>query len=241
MAGLPTGRQALSLPFSRIKENYLKTSNGVNPVRKFNKSQKFYSRFQLDNSRTMYKKSHANFLTGFTLLETIVALGIILGGITGAFGLAIKGLSIASVSKNKLIAANLAQEGVELVRRIRDNNTIADISDGVYDASPVWTTGIGADGDCTRQYMIDVLNDTLVFYDGSKLLFSTATGLYTRTEGTVTAFQRVIEITRSPCPSFQTMAGVDAGDQLKVRSTVSWTERGVAKSVALDEILFNWR
>ena len=29
MAGLPTGRQALSLPFSRIKENYLKTSNGV--------------------------------------------------------------------------------------------------------------------------------------------------------------------------------------------------------------------
>ena len=172
---LMAGRRFRSLSLG-LRKTILKPLTGFAPFRKFNKSQKFYSRFQLDNSRTMYKKSHANFLTGFTLLETIVALGIILGGVTGAFGLAIKGLSIASVSKNKLIAVNLAQEGIELVRRIRDNNTIADISDGFYDGSPEWTAGIGSAADCNQQYKIDVSNSALLSYDMTPLRLDSATG-----------------------------------------------------------------
>ncbi len=176
---------------------------------------------------------------GFTLLETIVALGIILGGISGAFGMAIQGLSSASVAKNKLVAANLAQEGIELVRRIRDNNTIADMSDGIYDGSPEWNAGIGSGTGCNRQYKIDVLNDTLLPYDAIPLRFDSATGLYTQSIGTESLFTRMIEIDRPPCPS--PMLGINPSEQFKVSSKVFWTERGVSKEVTLDEILFNWR
>ncbi|KKW21380.1 MAG: hypothetical protein UY64_C0022G0005 [Parcubacteria group bacterium GW2011_GWA1_51_12] len=235
------GRRFRSLSLG-LRKTILKPLTGFAPFRKFNKSQKFYSRFQLDNSRTMYKKSHANFLTGsgFTLLETIVALGIILGGISGAFGLALQGLSSASVAKNKLVAANLAEEGIELVRRIRDNNTIADISDGFYDGSPEWTAGIGSAADCNQQYKIDVSNSALLSYDMTPLRLDSATGLYTHSVGAETPFRRVVEITRSST-CFEPMPGVDSSNQFRVRSKVYWTERGVAKEVVLDEILFNWR
>ncbi|MEK7643658.1 MAG: hypothetical protein AAB372_04410 [Patescibacteria group bacterium] len=58
----------------------------------------------------------------FSLLETIVAIAILLVGLLGAMNLSQLGLASISVFKNQLIAANLAQEGVELVRNKRDSN-----------------------------------------------------------------------------------------------------------------------
>src|SRR3989344_1181853 len=49
---------------------------------------------------------------GFTLIETIVALAVITSAIVGPFTLATKGILHVSFAKNKLVAANLSQEGV---------------------------------------------------------------------------------------------------------------------------------
>jgi len=60
----------------------------------------------------------------FTLLETIVAIYVLLSGIVGMMTLASENLKALSYFRDQLIAANLAQEGAELVRNRRDSNFI---------------------------------------------------------------------------------------------------------------------
>ncbi len=60
----------------------------------------------------------------FTLLETLVAIYVLLVGIVGAMTLTQQSIASASVFRNELIAANLAQEGIELVRNKMTSNFI---------------------------------------------------------------------------------------------------------------------
>lgn len=66
------------------------------------------------------KTKHHN--AGFTLLEIIITLFIITIGMGGAFTVIQKSFTMMSLSESRLIAANLAQEGVEIMRNIRDTN-----------------------------------------------------------------------------------------------------------------------
>ena len=59
---------------------------------------------------------------GFTLLETLVTIVVISVGVLGSINLINNSFGLATIAKNKLIAADLAQEGFELVRNIRDVN-----------------------------------------------------------------------------------------------------------------------
>ena len=61
---------------------------------------------------------------GFSLIEALVAISILMVGILGAFILVIRILSSTPAVQSRLIASNLTQEGVELVRQIRDTNFI---------------------------------------------------------------------------------------------------------------------
>lgn len=68
----------------------------------------------------------------FTLLETIVAIYVLLSGIVGAMSLASENLKALSYFRDQLIAANLAQEGAELVRNRRDSNFLKCGSDSEF-------------------------------------------------------------------------------------------------------------
>ena len=59
---------------------------------------------------------------GFTLLETIVAVAVIMVGLIAALVLINSSLFYVSLIKDRLIAANLNSEGLEVARNIRDNN-----------------------------------------------------------------------------------------------------------------------
>ncbi len=61
---------------------------------------------------------------GFTLIESLLAIGVLIVGILSAFILVIRSLSNIPLIQSRLIAANLAQEGVELIRQKRDTNNI---------------------------------------------------------------------------------------------------------------------
>ena len=60
--------------------------------------------------------------SGQTLIETIVAIAILTTGIIGGLALAIQSLSSSERSSNEIIATNLAREGAEVVRQVRDSN-----------------------------------------------------------------------------------------------------------------------
>lgn len=66
--------------------------------------------------------------TGFTLVEALVAISILMIAIASPMTLAQKGLSTATLSKDQMVASFLAQDALEAARNIRDeiatrNNT----------------------------------------------------------------------------------------------------------------------
>jgi type II secretory pathway pseudopilin PulG len=62
---------------------------------------------------------------GFTLVETLVGISILIIAITATFTAAQSGLSSSIESKDQVIAYFLAQEAVEAVRNLRDDNALA--------------------------------------------------------------------------------------------------------------------
>ncbi|HOX10995.1 MAG TPA: prepilin-type N-terminal cleavage/methylation domain-containing protein [Candidatus Moranbacteria bacterium] len=58
---------------------------------------------------------------GFSLIEVLITLLILTISITGVTFLMAKNIASVQNSKNQIIAAMLAQEGIELVRNLKDN------------------------------------------------------------------------------------------------------------------------
>jgi len=75
----------------------------------------------------MYLKAKNNVKqTGQTIIETVVAIFILVSGIAAAVGLAIFALSSSENVTKQMIAVGLAREGVEGVKNMRDTNWLRD-------------------------------------------------------------------------------------------------------------------
>lgn len=59
-----------------------------------------------------------------TLLEAILAIGVIMTATISATTLIVSTISAGQVGKDKVVAANFAREGLEVIRGIRDTNWI---------------------------------------------------------------------------------------------------------------------
>lgn len=152
---------------------------------------------------------------GFSLLEVIIAIFILTIGITGAVNLLNYSISSVVVSKSQVIATNLAQEGMEIVRSIRDGNWLE------YAA---WDNGLGA-GDYRVQYD----NNALLSLSGNPVLKIDSNGFYQYNNGTDTIFHRKITIS-------------DVGaNEIKVISEVIWSERARSFSVSAEDRLYDWK
>lgn len=192
---------------------------------------------------------------GFTLLETVVALGVILAAVVGPVSLITRGLFNFSLSKDQVIAANLAQEGVELIRLIRENNLACDELNG--SAQWQWNHDPRG-GEMTRLRVgVDAGNVSDPVSCGSNTLFfphlsSSCSGhlrfepdaklprggMYGYTGSIETIFSRCVDISRPPdSPT----AGIPGVDQMDVVSTVTWDEHGNPRSLLLRERLYNWQ
>jgi len=60
---------------------------------------------------------------GQTLVEVLAGLGMILIVVTALIGMGIVALKASTSARNRTVAAKLANEGMELVRSARDQNT----------------------------------------------------------------------------------------------------------------------
>ena len=173
-------------------------------------------------SRLNFKKQKA-----FTLLEVIVALGIITMGILGVFSLVVQTTQVQVTNKNHLIASMLAQEGIELVRQIRDENYIA--------IGNVWNEDV-SDWDDT--FIIDyggraTIDDTAdnIAHPSTQLYYDSTIGLYTHVSAgnTITPFSRIITILN------------DTATSMVVNCQINWTDQNRAKSYITETELHDWR
>ena len=151
---------------------------------------------------------------GFTLIEVIVSIAILLIGIVGIYNVFSRILTLTSGISNKLVSAYLAQEGIEIVRNIRDTNWIEGVS---------WNDGLGA-GDWEADYTTGSLDDS---YDGDFLNIG-SDGFYNYPSGIPTKFRRKITIEQ-----------IDS-NTLKVTAWIGWEERGNSHNFEIEEYIYNW-
>jgi len=151
---------------------------------------------------------------GFTLLETIVAVGLIVVGLVAALALITTSLFYVSNIQDRLAAANLIAEGIEVVRNIRDNNWLQ---------NKVWNNGL-ANGD----YQVAYNSTTLFSFSGSPLLLD-SNGIYNYTSGAATSYVRKISIINL------------SNYEIRIISMVTWQRRGITYSSSAEDHLFNWK
>lgn len=77
---------------------------------------------------------------GFTLLETVVAIAIILFGLVSLISLSTTSLVSGEITSDEFVAANIAREGIEVVRAQRDSNWLALSTNPA--SSVLWNDGL---------------------------------------------------------------------------------------------------
>jgi len=119
---------------------------------------------------TMQKRfSQLNSITGFTLVETLVAVTIITIAVAGPMVTASRALLAANLSRDQLTASYLAQEGVEYVRGLRDQAYLTDLNAGnISDVSAAaWQDFIHGSGDVSFPSISKCIDTTCVFDPGA--------------------------------------------------------------------------
>ena len=161
-----------------------------------------------------YNKKKSQTQSGFTLLESLVAITIFTFGVSASVGAVMHMLKSVPLVENKVIAAHLAQESIEIVRNIRDSNWIA---------GDVWDVNIPAGTGCV-QYNQNSFDDLCVSYtlksDGNYYSHDVV-------GGTDTIFSREITISYPV-----------ADEEMLVTSHVTC---GQNCNVLLEDHLFNWK
>ncbi|MBI3634051.1 MAG: type II secretion system protein [Candidatus Yonathbacteria bacterium] len=169
---------------------------------------------------------------GFTLLETLVAISILLIAVVAPLSTIGGSLSSIFTARDQMIAVNFAQEGIEMVRQKRDSNMLN-----------VWKNGVGSWGDnlSAGEYLIDATN-----LKGNGALLSCATSCdvgdkksIRQDQGTGLFYQTT---SASPGENTQFTRSVKIEDvssvEKTVTSTVIWSVGGVTKKVEVKESMF---
>ncbi len=183
---------------------------------------------------------------GFTLLEALVAISMVAVA-TGAplYG-ASRALITANISKDRLTASYLAQEGIEYVRKVRDNSYLAVYVDPYDKLNQAWTglatsftaSTIYSNCNTANDYCtIDTVANNPPQRYSSKgavpVLYTNAAKQYTQSSAggnTPTLFKRWIQI-----------EPITGREEVRVTSTVEWQYKGATYSVVLVDNLTSWK
>ncbi len=184
---------------------------------------------------------------GFSIVETLVAITILMISIVGPLTIANKGLLAATYASEQVVASYLAQDAVEYIQNIKSNN-IRDT------ATPDWledydliSTGRGLTG-CTQTAVctVDTINgnpysltlrgiQVTTSADITPCVSNSATALkknalgYNHASGSDTQY----------CRYFYLVWNAARPDQAKIVVSVKWDNGGTASEVVYENEIFN--
>lgn len=199
------------------------------------------------------------------LIETIISIGIIITGLASAMSLIVQNKIATEEAEERLIATNLAREGVEIVRNIRDTNWLScEISEGVLNCNN-WDQGLSSGNDVIavpvfnpldNSWVIDFAPDS-ISHDYARIWRKNAgtsefidtqfnSNESTPADSALTNFRRILElysicfdglnkVVASVCAINTEKIGI------RVQSKVLWSSRGKESTIVIEERLFNWR
>ena len=163
---------------------------------------------------------------GFTIVETLVAITILMIAIAGPLSIASKGLTAAVTSRDQMVATYLAQESLEVVKNVRDNNVLTGAS---------WINNMSSctgGNKCDADYLDSSIKTGLSTYP----LKVTSSNTYSHdSSGTATGFSRYFFLSQSGGST--SCLSTDA--QCLVTVSVSWNEGIVPYQVLLSTEILN--
>lgn len=186
---------------------------------------------------------------GFSIGEVILAAFILSFGMVAVLNLFVRGIKELQDERDTVVASMLAQEGVELVRNIRDNNWAERNYSDIVNPSKKFTPKTFADfkekSNCVVSYKDDEITDC---NNGASVTASNIMKIgggsffLQKDSGTLTKFKRRINID-GDAPH------IEDSDEVIVRSIVIWggssfpsvSDCTVSKKCVFSEsILTNW-
>ncbi len=158
---------------------------------------------------------------GFTLIEVITIFFIVTMALVGILALIVQSLSSQTYNKNNLVAYQLAQEGIELIRNFRDSSWLA---------SQAWNAKFSQSG----LYYVDYRDTLPHLTEDSRYgdLKQDAAGYYYHDLNSFypsSGFNRLIRISMIDPKS------------ATVRAQIVWTDHGRPYTYNLETILYDWR
>jgi len=164
---------------------------------------------------------------GFTLIEVLIAITILVVGIISGFVLITRALRNVAIIRDRLTASFLAQEGIELTRQIRDSNFLRILNEESVD----WRDGLG-DGTYIIESKVDgeeSIELVSIGEDPNRILFyDNALKIYNYDDGEPTTFNRKIKI--------ETISD----DEIRVKSIMQWKTRTIDFDLTVEDHLYNW-
>lgn len=192
---------------------------------------------------------------GFTLVETLVAIAIVLVVLLAPFQVVENSLMASYSARDKLIANSLAQEGVEFARRIRDNNYLTNYSTA---STVTWLQGLDGSNNSTnclapRLCTVDPtqLATTPVSqcYDGVGTNNCPTLPLYLSSGGSIYPYMYNQSTTGSSTRFYRTVqlcyiGGANCSvstNEAKVTVVVTWATERVRYTTTVVDYLENWQ
>ena len=174
----------------------------------------------------IFKKNKLVQPQGFTVVEALIAVAVTSIGLVAILGVTVYALSISRVSPDEVIAANLAQEGIEVIRNIRDTNLLEGVfwRENISPAAAPWMLRIKLNSTSTGS---DLIIMTAPQAGGSALecttkgdgnncrLYLDSNGFYSHDNtGQPTKFHRLVYNLYNP--------GLN---EVRIQSSVAWQDR----------------
>lgn len=170
------------------------------------------------------------------MIEALVALSILIVGIISGFILVTRALYDVAIIQDRLTASFLAQEGLEIVRQIRDTNYLNKLNG----SNANWDKDL-SNGDHLVSYDLSSGKFKLLDYQDQVLFYHPSPsdpfyGLYNYNNSgsaVTTTFKRKINITHI------------SADEIRVQSIVTWSTRNISfglnsGGIVAEDHLYNW-
>lgn len=166
---------------------------------------------------------------GFTLVEAMVAISILLMTLVGSMNLVVQSISSSILAKNQVMAFNLSQEAVEFVRNTKDTNILQGGGDN-------WLFGLDPCLD-SKKCVVDSPNNIIAECSSGGcpvLRFDPSSSLYgyetsgSWSDSVSTLFTREVFLERIEGSS----------DEITLTIVISWKEGSLMKNFSIKESLF---
>lgn len=206
---------------------------------------------------------------GFSLVEAIVSITVLLVGVLAVVSLGIAMVSQARLTNSQVVATQLAREGIEVVRSIRDGNWLEAEDGGVvswndglssgtdYSATLEWDSAANSwvldfdavdfnscstGFDCTRLY----LNNNPPFEFAQFASLPGANWKDSPYQRLIRLFPICRSLTDELSETFlttdgTTCSGTEEQVGIDIQVEVRWEEKGLSKSTVVEEYIYDWK